>query len=136
MNTLAKTFVTLGGFLGFLGVALGAFGAHALKDWAKDLPDGAKRLAWWDTGTDYLVWHALLLLGIGFLATQVRVGEKHTLLTAAGICVPVGVALFSGSLFAMTLTGITKLGMVTPLGGLAFLGAWACTALAARKIFA
>lgn len=134
MTDVAKRFVTLAGVLGFLAVGLGAFGAHALKDWAASLADGAQRLAWWDTGTDYMVWHALLLLGIGFLASQVRTGEKSTTLTIAGYLVPAGILLFSGSLFAMTLTGIKVLGAITPLGGLCFLAAWVLTAVSARKI--
>lgn len=124
-NTLA-----VAGFLGFLGVALGAFGAHGLESSLADAADGAKRLAWWHTAVQYHLWHALLLVGVGLWRRQVEDARARALKAAAGLVV-VGIALFSGSLYAMTLSGITKLGMITPLGGLAFLGAWIAVAVAA-----
>jgi uncharacterized membrane protein YgdD (TMEM256/DUF423 family) len=124
--------IAVAGALGFLGVALGAFGAHGLETSLKEAVDGAKRLAWWHTAVQYQLWHALLLLAVG-LWRRLDAAAPARLLNAAGVLVVVGVALFSGSLYAMTLSGITKLGMVTPLGGLAFLGAWACVAAAALR---
>lgn len=115
--------------LGFLAVALGAFGAHGLEGWLHALPDGAKRLAWWKTGVEYHFWHALL---VGLLAALAGRFEQRSLKLAAIVAV-VGVVLFSGSLYVMTLTGIRALGMVTPLGGLGFLAAWALLARAALK---
>ena len=115
------------GILGFLGVALGAFGAHGLEGWLSTLPDGAKRLGWWHTGVQYQLWHALLLVGIGLWR---RAGDTKALRVASAL-VLAGCVLFSGSLFAMTLSGIKILGAVTPFGGLAFLGAWACVVVAA-----
>src|SRR5688572_27124887 len=114
------------GILGFLGVALGAFGAHGLKGWLAPMADGAERLAWWNTGVQYHLWHALLLVGMALLpSTKVtRVG--------GALCVA-GIALFSGSLYVMTLTGIKILGAVTPFGGLAFLGAWVCVVVAGKR---
>lgn len=117
------------GLLGFLGVALGAFGAHGLESSLKEAADGAKRLAWWHTAVQYHLWHALLLVGIGLWR---RVDDLPAL-RAGAVLVVVGIALFSGSLYAMTLSGITKLGMVTPIGGLAFLAAWACVCAAALR---
>ena len=119
----------IAGVLGFFGVALGAFGAHGLQDWLASLPDGAKRMGWWQTGVQYQLWHALLLVSIGLWR---RTADSRTLRVATAL-VLTGCVLFSGSLFAMTLSGITILGAVTPLGGLAFLGAWVCVNVAARS---
>lgn len=118
--------LVLGGVLGALGVGLGAFGAHALKTALETAEDGPARLAWWHTATQYHLWHALLIVALGVWATPGRrVG-------AAGVSAAVGILLFSGSLYAMTLTGIRALGAVTPLGGAAFILAWLLVALAAR----
>lgn len=117
------------GLLGFFGVALGAFGAHGLESSLKEAADGAKRLAWWHTAVQYHLWHALLLVGIGLW----RRVDDLAALRAGAVLVVVGIALFSGSLYAMTLSGITKLGMVTPVGGLALLAAWACICAAALR---
>jgi len=106
--------IRIAGGLGFLGVALGAFGAHALK--AK-VP--AELLTVWHTGVLYHLIHAVVLLALALFAkatgADIRWGAR---LFVAGIL------LFSGSLYAMTLTGIRPLGAITPLGGLAFLGGW------------
>ena len=126
---MTRTFLAAAGALGFLGVALGAFGAHGLKGWLATLEDGAKRLEWWHTGTTYLVWHALFLIGVALVARE----SSSRLLATSGWLAVAGCALFSGSLYAMTLTGITKLGAVTPLGGLCFLGAWALLVVAALR---
>lgn len=117
------------GALGFLGVALGAFGAHALKTWLATLPDGVDRLAWWQTGVQYHIWHALLLVGIGVWLPSGPAGP----LRVAAFAVVAGIVLFSGSLYAMTLTGVRVLGAVTPFGGVAFLVAWAALAIAAFR---
>ena len=113
--------------LGFLAVALGAFGAHALQGFVAGLDDGALRLSFWETGVRYHAWHALLLLGIGVL--DGRADERA--LRVGGYLAIAGVAVFSGSLYAMTLTGVRWLGAITPLGGLCFLGAWLALAVAA-----
>jgi len=104
--------------LGFLAVALGAFGAHGLKSIFSEDPLLTKKLAWWNTGVRYQMWHALFLFACCMRAKFLPIDRVGTLIV-------VGSLLFSGSLYAMTLTGITKLGMITPLGGLAFLAAWA-----------
>lgn len=127
---LATKVLILAGVLGFLAVALGAFGAHGLKTGLlKDLPDLAQRLAWWETGVEYHMWHSLLLVGIGALALKVESGA----LKVAAVLVVAGVLLFSGSLYVMTLTGIRWLGAITPFGGTAFLAAWIALGIAARK---
>lgn len=127
---MARRILILAGVLGFLAVALGAFGAHALEGLFSTVDDGAKRRAWWDTAVEYHMWHTLLLVGVGLLATRV----DGRALAVAVIGVLAGVVLFSGSLYVMTITGIRWLGAITPFGGTAFLVAWVATAVAARAL--
>jgi uncharacterized membrane protein YgdD (TMEM256/DUF423 family) len=108
------------GALGFLGVALGAFGAHALRSRLESLPDAARRMEWWETAARYQLWHAL---AIGLVALLLARADAPPARIAGGAFV-VGVFLFSGSLYAMTLTGVRAFGAVTPFGGLAFLVGW------------
>lgn len=108
----------------FLAVALGAFGAHGL---AKFAPEA--NLATWDTAVDYHFAHALALLILVLLEKQgLRVIFPRRLFT-------LGIALFSGSLYLLCLTGITKLGAITPLGGLCFLAAWILLGVQGKKVF-
>lgn len=115
-----RTFLLIGSVLGFLGVAFGAFGAHAFR--SRLSPD---MLAVFETGVRYQMYHAFAVLivaaGIG------RIGDAR-LLVIAGWCFFAGVVLFSGSLYALTLTGIGTLGAITPIGGLLFLLGWGCLA--------
>ncbi len=121
--------IILAGSFGFVGVALGAFGAHGLKNKLAALKDGEQRLAWWQTGAQYHLIHAI---AIGLCA--VRPSPVHHGSTIAPWLFVGGILLFSGSLYAMTLTGIRKLGAITPLGGLAFLAGWAMLAFQAFQI--
>ncbi|MDQ3000709.1 MAG: DUF423 domain-containing protein [Fibrobacterota bacterium] len=107
--------IKIAGGIGFLGVALGAFGAHALK--ARVSPE---MLAVWHTGVLYHLIHALAILALALFAKAAGVDIRW----GAGLFL-VGIVFFSGSLYAMTLTGIRPLGAITPLGGLAFLSGWA-----------
>ena len=102
----------LAAIMGFLGVALGAFGAHALKDTltAND------HLATWKTAVLYHLIHALALMFLGLFPVLSRVAAWSFL---------IGIVLFSGSLYLLSLSDVSKLGMITPLGGLAFLVGWA-----------
>ncbi len=118
----------IAGALGATGVALGAFGAHALKAWLPTVENGAQRLAWWQTATDYHLWHALLA---ALFASQVHRFPRLT--TGVLLCV-VGTLLFSGSLYVMTLTDLRILGAVTPLGGVAFIVAWLWLAIGTRRV--
>ena len=102
-----------------LAVSLGAFGAHALK---KVLTP--EMLAIYKTGVEYQFYHALGLLLIGLIGFQV----KSKCMGWAGILLTVGIILFSGSLYALTLTEIKSLGAITPLGGLSFIAGWICLA--------
>lgn len=127
-------FVVIGAALGFLAVAFGAFGAHALKPVFEAAADSAKTRGWWETAVRYQMWHALLVIGVGALSGQAGSGHGNSsLLSAAGWLCVAGVVLFSGSLYVMTLTGLTWLGAVTPLGGLCFLGAWISVGLAVLR---
>ncbi len=121
----SKLWLALGASYGFLAVALGAFGAHALK--ARLTPD---LLAVWKTGVEYHFYHALALLAVGLLARQL---QPSGALTAAGVCFALGVLVFSGSLYALALSGVRVLGAVTPFGGLLFLVGWACLVRVAVK---
>lgn len=120
-----RLYFTLAAVLGFLSVALGAFGAHGLKSRLAALPDGADRLEWWKTAALYHLTHALALALAAGLFGQTRAGR------VACVTFFVGIALFSGSLYTMTLSGVRWLGAVTPLGGLSLLVGWAALALAA-----
>ena len=114
---------------GFLAVALGAFGAHGLKARLADASDAARRLDWWQTASHYHLFHALAL---GLLASWAGRGADRAVPLAGGALLT-GIVLFSGSLYAMTLTGQTALGMVTPVGGLALLFGWGALLVSALK---
>jgi len=113
---MLRTFLMLAAFFGFTGVALGAFAAHGLKN--RLTPE---YLAVFHTGVLYQLIHALAIFGVALLAMQIQ----GRLVTYAGISFTLGIILFSGSLYLMTLTGATKLGIITPFGGLFFLIGWA-----------
>ena len=118
----AKIFLLLASLLLALAVALGAFGAHALKN---RLPPDL--LAVYHTAVQYHFYHALGLLLIGVLALQF---PPSMWLRVAGGLMLAGVVLFSGSLYLLSFTGVRWLGAVTPLGGIAFIGAWLALAVA------
>jgi len=122
---MLRGFLMLAAFFGFTGVALGAFAAHGLKN--RLTPE---YLAIFHTGVTYQLVHTLALLGVALLATQI----SGRLITWAGASFAIGILLFSGSLYLLTLTGVSKLGIVTPFGGLAFLIGWICLGLAAWRL--
>ncbi|WP_085716365.1 DUF423 domain-containing protein [Pseudomonas sp. B28(2017)] len=122
---MLRGFLMLAAFFGFTGVGLGAFAAHGLKN--RLTPE---YLTIFHTGVTYHLVHTLALLGVALLATQV----PGRLVGWAGASFAVGILLFSGSLYVLTLTGISKLGIVTPFGGLAFLAGWLCLGLAAWRL--
>lgn len=117
-----RLLATLGAALGAIAVMAGAFGAHALKEMVP--PD---RLLTWKTAAEYNLLHALALV----LAALVidRIGPS-TAGTIAGVALVVGVVLFSGSLYALVLSGVRGLGAITPLGGVALVIGWAALAVA------
>ena len=116
-----RVFFSIGCVFGLLGVALGAFGAHALK--ARLAPEV---LATFDTGVRYQLIHALALLAVAWAHTH----WPGRVLTAAGWLFVAGTLLFSGSLYVLSLTGLRAWGAVTPFGGVAFLAGWLCLAWA------
>lgn len=119
-----RIWLLLGAGYGFIAVALGAFGAHALK---QKLP--ADMLAVWRTAVEYQFYHALALLLLGMLARQWPAAPFN----AAGFCFAAGVVLFSGSLYALALSGVRVLGAITPFGGMLFLAGWALLAWAVAR---
>ena len=119
--------LTAGAALGALAVMTGAFGAHAL-DGVLD----ARAAGWYDTAVTYHAGHALALVACGLLS--LHAGARNRALAIAGTAFLVGIALFSGSLYAMAFTGWTALGMVTPLGGLALIAGWILFAVAAARL--
>jgi len=121
---MARLWLLLSAFAGFTGVALGAFAAHGLK--SRLTPE---YLAVFQTGAHYQMIHALALFGVGLLALHMP-GRSVNL---AGGAFALGILLFSGSLYLLTLSGIGKLGMITPFGGVAFLIGWLCLGLAAWR---
>ena len=117
-----KFFIQSGAVLGLLGVALGAFGAHALRA----MLDASGRADTFETAVKYQFYHALALLLVGLLM-QVF-GSNPTvvkLLGWSGYSFLGGVIIFSGSLYMLCFTGVTWLGAITPLGGLAMIAGWA-----------
>ncbi|MFI8480292.1 DUF423 domain-containing protein [Pseudomonas sp. NPDC078700] len=122
---MARLWLILSAVAGFTGVGLGAFAAHGLK---KTL--SSDYLAVFQTGTHYQLIHALALFGVGLLALYVP-GRWVNL---AGAFFAAGIVLFSGSLYALSLSGIGKLGIITPFGGLAFLLGWLCLGVAAWRL--
>jgi uncharacterized membrane protein YgdD (TMEM256/DUF423 family) len=122
--TLDRVFFVIGSLSGFLGVGLGAFAAHALKSRLD-----AELLAVFEVGVRYQMYHALALLAVAWGCARwpgATVGASGWLFVA-------GTVLFSGSLYALSLSGTRWWGAVTPFGGLAFLGGWLCLAWAAWK---
>ena len=110
-----KTFLLVGALAGFLAVAFGAFGAHALR--ARLSPE---MLAVFETGARYQMYHALAIVLVALILGRL----DGWLVRTAGWMFTAGIVLFSGSLYALALTGVTTFGAVTPLGGLAFLIGW------------
>ena len=117
-----RTFLLLGAVAAFLGVTLGAFGAHGLR--GRLTPE---MLAVFETAVRYHMYHALALV----LVSVVMGRMSGWLIQTAGWCFVAGIVLFSGSLYALAFSGATILGAITPIGGLAFLAGWACLAFAA-----
>jgi len=114
-----RLFLAAGATSGFLAVAAGAFGAHALRTRLT-----AERLATFQTGAQYQMYHALALLLVGLLGARFAV---------AGWAFLVGTILFSGSLYALCLTDVRMLGAVTPFGGAAFLVGWGALLVGALR---
>ena len=122
--SLDRLFFALGAGSAFMAVAAGAFGAQALK--ARLTPE---MLAIFEVGARYQMYHALALIACGWAITR----WPGTLAAVSGWLFICGTVVFSGTLYALALTGVRWLGAITPLGGLAFLAGWLCLAAAALK---
>ncbi|MBO8175912.1 MAG: DUF423 domain-containing protein [Bacillus sp. (in: Bacteria)] len=120
-----KIFIILGALNAFLSVALGAFGAHGLE--GKLEP---KYLEIWKTGVQYQMFHAIGLLIIGIFAGNI---PASSLISWSGWLMFLGILLFSGSLYVLSVTRISILGAITPIGGVSFLVAWLLLIFAALK---
>ena len=113
---MQKLFLIIGSILGALSVIIGAFGAHALKK----LLESTGRIEVFETAVKYQFYHALALMLLGILMFNI----KHQFLNYAGYSFVIGVIIFSGSLYILCLTGITKFGIITPIGGLFMIAGW------------
>ncbi len=122
---MTKLFIFLGALNGALAVALGAFGAHGLRGKLS-----AELLAVYHTGAQYHTTHALGLILVGIVAHWL---PESALLRWTGWSFLLGIVLFSGSLYGLSVTGLRGLGAITPFGGLAFIIGWVLFALAALK---
>ncbi len=114
---MVRIFMIIGSIFAGLGVAGGAFASHALKDRLSD-----RALDIFETGIKYQMYHSLALLLVALLLT--RLENTPSSLLGAGYGFLVGILIFSGSLYALSLTGIKWLGAITPIGGVAFLIGW------------
>jgi uncharacterized membrane protein YgdD (TMEM256/DUF423 family) len=119
-----RTFIFIAAVAGFLGVLLGAFGAHFLQDRLDP-----RMFNIFEVGVRYQMYHALALLFVGLLAGR----QPSRLVNGAGWLFVIGIILFSGSLYLLALTGARWMGAITPVGGVAFLCGWALLALSAWK---
>ncbi|HUG98505.1 MAG TPA: DUF423 domain-containing protein [Gammaproteobacteria bacterium] len=120
-----KIFVLMGAIFGGLGVAAGAFGAHALRSQLEP-----RMLEVFETAARYQMYHALALFAAAWILQQSQAPAAQV----AGWAFVAGILLFSGSLYAMAFTGVRGLGAITPIGGAAFLVGWVALAVAAARI--
>lgn len=117
-----RVFVLFAAVFGLVGVAAGAFGAHALT--ARLEP---RMLEVFETAVRYQMYHVLALLGVAWVCQLTRARSAMF----AGWAFVIGIVLFSGSLYAMVFTGVRTLGFITPIGGVAFIAGWAALLVAA-----
>jgi uncharacterized membrane protein YgdD (TMEM256/DUF423 family) len=120
-----KAFIVIGAINAFIAVALGAFGAHGLKDKVDPY-----YLDIWKTGVTYQMFHATGILILGILLGKVTASSPFTW---SGWLMLAGIVIFSGSLYALTLTQVKVLGAITPIGGVCFLAAWILMIVGAMK---
>ncbi|MBE9006074.1 DUF423 domain-containing protein [Fortiea sp. LEGE XX443] len=124
---MAQIFLSIAAVLGGLSVAAGAFASHALRDQISE-----RSLSIFETGARYQMYHALALFLVALLIS--RLESPPPTLIASGWLFIIGIAIFSGSLYALSLTGVKYLGAITPLGGVAFIAGWGALAIAAWNL--
>ena len=115
---MIRRFILIGAIFGFIGVAIGAFGAHGLADTLET--NG--RTDTFQTASEYQMYHALAILMVGWLSTQVN----HKLVQWAGYFFTAGVLIFSGSLYVLAIFDLGFMGAIAPIGGTSLLAGWAC----------
>ena len=120
-----KTYIIIGALLSAVGIALGAFGSHSLK--TKFNPE---ELVIYDIATRYLMYHAIGIISLGILGYNV----PNSIVKIPIIIMIIGIVLFSGSLYLISIKGYTKLGVITPLGGTAFIVSWVLLAINIFKL--
>ncbi len=124
---MAQIFLSVAAILGGLSVAAGAFASHALKEKISE-----RALEIFETGARYQMYHALALFLVALLIA--RTDSPPATLIATGWLFMIGIGIFSGSLYALSLTDIKLLGAITPLGGVAFIAGWGALAVAAWNL--
>lgn len=122
---MKSSYVTVACVLGFAGVALGAFGAHALASITT-----ANRLETWSTAVDYQLFHTSAILALSALFS----GKSSVWLQRALLAFTTGIFVFSGSLYALVITDVGILGAITPIGGVLLLLGWVCAFAASREL--
>lgn len=127
LSLMTQIFLSIAAILGGLSVAAGAFASHALREKISE-----RSLEIFETGARYQMYHALALFLVAILIS--RTESSQPTLIASGWLFLVGIAIFSGSLYALSLTGIKSLGAIAPLGGAAFLAGWGTLAFAAWNL--
>ena len=123
-----RLFLQLGALSAAIAVAAGAFGAHALRSRVEP-----RMLEVFETAARYQMYHALALVAVSWVVSRTPIGATSAA-TASGWLFVAGTLFFSGSLYAMTFTGIRALGAITPIGGVCFIAGWLALALAAARI--
>jgi uncharacterized membrane protein YgdD (TMEM256/DUF423 family) len=126
ISMYSRWVLSTGAGFALLAVVLGAFAAHGLKAVLN-----VQQLALFETASRYQMYHALALLVVGVMLTNPQF--SRSLLKLAAIAFSLGIILFSGSLYLLALVGVSWLGAITPLGGIAFLSGWLITMVAALK---
>ncbi|WP_408008691.1 DUF423 domain-containing protein [Pseudalkalibacillus sp. A8] len=121
-----KLFILLGALNAGLSVVLGAFGAHGLESKLS-----AKMMDVYKTGVQYHIFHSLGLFVVAFLADKF---PNSSMIGTAGWIMLIGIILFSGSLYVLSVSGISKLGIITPFGGLAFIISWVLIIIVILKV--
>lgn len=124
---MTQIFLSLAAILGGLSVAAGAFGSHALREKMSE-----RSLEIFDIGTRYQMYHALALLVVALLLS--RIESPPPILLASGWLFIIGIVIFSGSLYALSLSGVKYLGAIAPIGGAALIAGWGALAFAAWSL--
>lgn len=124
---MERLFIMLGATLAGISVAAGAFATHSLRERLSE-----RMLEVFGTGAQYQMYHALALILVGILFSRPETSQAW--LTASGISFLIGIGLFSGSLYGLSLSGVKVLGAVAPIGGVGFIVGWACLAMGCVKL--